>query len=106
MYLPDLKYDFTENRKGNAKDLSVLENGGWLHNTEVRYLIEPRSGRWHLWMLYVWTKHPLRFFCNYINHYESMQKAENYAKIFQRSISKDARGTLKTNQNAYDICFN
>jgi hypothetical protein len=106
MYIPDLKYDFTENKRGNARDLRVLKEGRWLKDTEVRYLIQEKCGRWHLQMVYIWIQNPLRFFCNYIDNYESLQKAENYAQIFQRGIRKDARGTLKTDQDAYDICFN
>lgn len=106
MYLPIIKYDFSDNQRGNAKDLKILDNSLWFHNTEVNYIIEQKSGRWHLRMIYIWIENPLRFFCNYIDNYESLEKATNYAQIFQRSISKDARGTLKTNKNAYNICFN
>lgn len=106
MYVSEIKYGFTENQRGNLKDLQILGDSHWFHDTEVKYLIEEKCGRWHLQMVYIWIENPLRLFCNYIDNYESIQKAENYAQIFQRGIRKDARGTLKINQNAYDICFN
>ena len=34
------------------------------------------------------------------------KKALTFAKILQRGIRKDARGTLKSNRNAFNICAN
>jgi hypothetical protein len=95
-----------ENQQGDKRDLDFLENDQWLHNTEVRYYILERRGRWYVTMIFIAVENPLRFFCRFIDHYESARKAENYAEIFQRSIRKDARGTLKTNEDALNICYN
>lgn len=107
MYIADsLKLDFSENQRGNKKDLAIFSQTRWLHNTEVKYLIEQRSGRWHLTIIFIFIHNPLKLICNYLNHYESLKKAELYAQFFQRGIRKDARGTLKLDENAYNICYN
>lgn len=95
-----------EKQQGDKRDLEFLENDQWLHNTEVRYFIIERRGRWYITMIFIAVENPLRFFCRFINHYESEHKAHNYAEIFQRGIRKDVRGTLKTNEDALNICYN
>lgn len=107
MYIADsINFDFSENQRGNKKDLAIFYQTRWLHDTEVKYMIDHRSGRWHLTMIYISIHTPLKLLCRYIDHYESLKKAELYAQIFQRGIRKDARGTLKLDENAYNICYN
>lgn len=107
MYIAEnLNFDFSENRRGNKKDLMIFSENLWLHNTEIRYLIDCKKGRWYLSIIYVDIHNPLRLICHYLDHYDTLKKAETYAKIFQRGIRKDARGTLKLDENAYNICNN
>lgn len=107
MYITDnINFDFLENQRGNKKDLIIFFQNQWLHNTEVKYLIEHRSGRWYLTMIYISIYNPMKMLCHYLDNYESLKKAELYAQIFQRGIRKDARGTLKLDENAYNICYN
>lgn len=107
MYISDtINLDFSENPRGNRSDLEIINQTRWLHDTEVRYVIDLKKGRWHLSMIYIYLHNPMRFVCRYIDNYESFKKAELYAQIFQRGIRKDARGTLKIDDNAYNICFN
>jgi hypothetical protein len=107
MYIADnINYDFSENQRGNQKDLTIFHQTRWLHDTEVKYMIDHRSGRWHLTIIYISIHNPLRLICHYLDHYESFKKAELYAQIFQRGIRKDAGGTLKLDEDAYNICYN
>ena len=103
---PDFSYHSPEKEQGRRNDLKILAQHTWLHNTEVKYLIRCRNGRWHLAMLYVATENALRFVCKAIDHYESEKKATAFATIFQRNIQKDNRGTQKLNPNAIYINFN
>ncbi len=91
---------------GKPVDLRLLREDGWLMNTEVKYLLSKKNGLWHLTMIYVALKNPLKFICRKIDAYNSEKKAKTYASILQRGIRKDARGTLKTNQDAINICNN
>lgn len=101
-----MKFLNTTDRQGTKSDLQFLENDRWLHHTEVRYYISERRGRWYVFMIFIAVNNPLQFFCRFIEHYESERKALNYAEIMQRSIRKDARGVLKTNEHAFNICYN
>lgn len=106
MYLPHFQYTFTLNQRGIYKDLNVLTDDRWLHSTEIKYIIDERKGRRYLTMIYVFISNPLQLLCLRLGHYESLKKAEQYAKIFQRGIRRDARGTLTSNTHAFDICPN
>jgi hypothetical protein len=101
-FLP-LKYDST---KGEGRDLKFLYKDIWLKDSEVRSDIILRKGRWYVFMVFISVTNPFRFLRREINHYESKQKATIYAEFFRRSAIKDARGTLKTNENALNICYN
>ncbi|MEM6726192.1 MAG: hypothetical protein AAF598_19265 [Bacteroidota bacterium] len=103
---PNLPIEEFPESPGNANDLSFIEDGGWLLNTEVRYLIQERRSRWHVYMVFVAVENPMKLICRHIDSYHSIQKAETFAKIFQRGIRKDARGTLKSDVNAFNICNN
>lgn len=91
---------------GKPIDFKLLQEDRWLMNTEVKYLLEKKNGLWHLTMVYVAIENPLKFICRKIDVYNSEKKAKTFASILQRGIRKDARGTLKTNQNAINICNN
>jgi hypothetical protein len=108
MYLnvPDLPDFEQDSNQGQLKDLAFLAQDAWVHNTEVCYRIVPYQGRFHLYMVFIAVETPLRFLVRKIDDYHSEQKALIYAEIFQRGIRKDARGVLKTNRNAFDICLN
>lgn len=95
-----------DSKQGNKNDLLFLKNDAWLKDTEVRYRIVQTHSRWFLSMIFVWIDNPYRFLCRKIDSYETAKKAEMYAQLFQRGIRKDARGTLKTNENAFNICNN
>ncbi|MEM1318879.1 MAG: hypothetical protein AAGG75_01415 [Bacteroidota bacterium] len=91
---------------GTRADMKVLVHDKWLINTEVRYDLKKRYGQWHLTMIYIAVNNPLQFICRNIDTYPSEKKAQLYAQIFLRGIRKDARGTLKTNQDAFNFCDN
>lgn len=97
---------FPKKEKGASEDLDFLKNDRWLHDTEVRYCISEKKGRWHVAMLFIALNNPLQFLCRYIDHYETQRKARNYAEIMQRNIRKDVRGILKINEYAFNICYN
>ena len=103
MQFPDFNMD---SNQGNRTDLLFLQTDAWLRDTEVRYRIVHTRSRWFLTMVFVAIDNPYRFLCREIDSYESEKKAEIYAQLFQRGIRKDARGTLKTNENAFNICDN
>jgi hypothetical protein len=99
--LSQFSSDFPE--QGDREDLKILSEHVWLHNTEVKYRIELRRGRWYLTMLYVAIENALRFVCKRIDHYDSEKKARIYADIFKRAIQKDNRGTQKLKPNAIHL---
>lgn len=91
---------------GETEDFQLLKEDRWLMNTEVQYQLLERSGLWHLTMIYIAIDNPLKFICRKIDTYNSEKKAKTFASILQRGIRKDARGTLKTDRNAFNICDN
>lgn len=103
MDLSALKYDSTY---GESRDLKFLYEDNWLKDSEVRRDIVKCRGRWHVFMVFISVKNPYRFLRRQIDHYESEQKAAIYGEFFRRSSVKDARGTLKTNEDALNICDN
>lgn len=95
-----------DSKQGEIKDFLFLEKDGWLRDTEVRYRIVHTRSRWYLTMVFIAIENPYRFLSRAIDNYNSEKKALIYAQLFQRGIRKDARGTLKTNENAFNICHN
>lgn len=91
---------------GNLADMHLLMEDSWLMNTEVRYFLRSWKNRWHLSMIYIALDDPMKLICRRIDDYSSEKKALTFAKILQRGIRKDARGTLKTNRDAFNICNN
>ena len=107
MYLPpELPTNEVLERPGGPDDLQLLANDRWLMNTEVRYHLQEKRSRWHLSMIYIAVDNPFRFICRKIDSYPSAQKARTFAEILQRGIRKDARGTLKSNYDAFYLCDN
>lgn len=107
MYIsPDIPFFEVTDFLGKPKDFRLLKEDGWLMNTEVKYQLLEKRGLWHLTMIYVAIENPLKFICRKIDTYNSEKKAKTYASILQRGIRKDARGTLKTNQDVINICNN
>ncbi len=107
MYIsPNIPFRNPKEVPGKAMDLDFLENDGWLMDTEVRYHLQKRKGLWQLAMIYIATQNPFKLLCRKIDSYPSEKKAKIFAEILQRGIRKDARGTLKTNKNAFHICDN
>ena len=102
----DIPANFSPESPGNLQDLRILQEDKWLMNTEVRYLLQERNSRWHLIMVYIAVHNPMQLICRSIDSYPSRRKAETFAKILQRGIRKDARGTLQTNEDGFDICTN
>ncbi|MCI4669520.1 MAG: hypothetical protein MRZ79_15405 [Bacteroidia bacterium] len=92
--------------KGKAMDLLLLVEDAWMMDTEVKYLIQEIKGRWYVTMVFISIHVDIKMVARKIDHYHSKQKALIFAKIFQRGIRKDARGTLKREKHAYDICLN
>ncbi len=91
---------------GGRSDMRLLEADQWLLDTEVRYDLQYRNGLWHLNMVYIAADNPFKLIRRWIDAYVSEQKARTFARIMQRGIRKDARGTIKTNRNALRICDN
>jgi hypothetical protein len=100
--LPDLWWP--DSRLGQAADLAVLAEGQWLKDSAVGYLVVPRRGRWHVTMVFGWARDPLRLLCRQIDSYPTEARARAYADLLQRNIQKDARGTLKIDQDAFSFC--
>ncbi len=98
-----IKYDSTH---GDGRDLKFLYEDIWLKNSEVRSVIILHKGRWHVFMVFIAVKNPFCFLRREIENYPTEQKATIYAEFFRRSSMKDVRGTLKTNENALNICHN
>ncbi|MCU0427369.1 MAG: hypothetical protein MUF71_17270 [Candidatus Kapabacteria bacterium] len=105
-HFPHFELQFHDNKHGTPADAGFITQGIWLQNSEVRHYVFQRRGRWHVVMVFIAVSNPFQFLCREINHYESEQKACNAAQILQRGAAKDARGTLKSNTNAFHICSN
>jgi hypothetical protein len=103
---PDLPYQSTQEGPGSLADFRMMKDDKWLMNTEVRYWIAHRHSQWHLTMVYIATENPLQFICRKIDTYHSEKKAMTFARILQHGIRKDARGTLKIRQDAFNFCEN
>ena len=103
---PDIPFPRLTDFQGQQEDFRMLVEDKWLMNTEVKYDLKEKNGLWHLTMIYVAVSNPMKFICRKIDTYNSEKKANTFAKILQRGIRKDARGTLKTNPNAFNICNN
>ena len=107
MYIsPKIPFHKPSETVGKPEDLKLLTEDKWLMNTEVKYHLQEKRSLWYLTMIYVSTNNPLKFICRKIDTYNSEKKAKTFAKILQRGIRKDARGTLKTNRNAFNFCDN
>ena len=103
---PDIPLDSIPEIPGNTSDLKLLREDAWLMDTEVIYQLLERRSLWHLTIVYIAIDNPFKFICRKIETYNSRRKAEVSAKIIQRGIRKDARGTLKANKDAFHICTN
>lgn len=107
MYIsPNIPFYKPTDKLGSKTDLKLLKEDKWLMDTEVKYQLLEKKGLWHLTMIYIAINNPMKFICRKIDVYNSERKAKTFASILQRGIRKDARGTLKTNQNAIHICKN
>jgi hypothetical protein len=107
LYLSDnISNGNTLETPGQLIDLSFLHKDSWLINTEVRYHLQKKKGLWELNMVYIAIENPIKFLLKKIDVYSSEKKAIIFAKILQRGIRKDARGTLKSDRNAFNICAN
>jgi hypothetical protein len=105
-HFPHFELHANDNKQGTPADGGFITHGAWLRNSEVRHYIAKRGGRWHVVMVFVAANNPFQFLCREINNYESEQKARTAAQLLQRGAAKDARGTLKSNLNAFHICYN
>lgn len=107
MYIaPSVPNTFFADEAASDESLELLEADSWLMNTEVRYHLQEKRSQWHLTMVFVAVDNPMKFICRKIDVYPSEQKALTFARILQRGIRKDARGTLKMNKDAFNICTN
>ncbi|NJL11778.1 MAG: hypothetical protein HC913_01305 [Microscillaceae bacterium] len=91
---------------GGNEDLKLLADDFWLHNAQVSYRIVLKKGRWHLSILFIHQDKPLVLRIRAIADYASEAQARLYAQIFQRGIQRDARGTFKTNYDAFNFFSN
>ena len=107
MYIsPDIPFFKLTDFPGKQEDLKLRIEDRWLMDTEVRYQLIEKKGLWYLTMIYIAVDNPFKFICRKIDTYNSEKKAKTFASILQRGIRKDARGTLKTNRNAFNFCNN
>ncbi|MEL6866365.1 MAG: hypothetical protein AAFP19_18215 [Bacteroidota bacterium] len=107
MYIsPDIPFYHLADFPGKQEDLKLLKEDRWLMDTEVCYQLIEKRGQWHLTMIYIAVDNPLKLMCRKIDIYHSEKKAKTFARILQRGIRKDARGTLKTNKDAFNFCNN
>ena len=107
MYIPpNLPLKSVSERAIDAQGLKMLIEDAWLMDTEVRYHLCEHRSQWHLTMVFVALNNPMQFRCRKIDVYSSEKKALTFSKILQRGIRKDARGTLKINEDAFNICAN
>jgi hypothetical protein len=103
---PSLHFSEVPESKGEVNDLTLLLDEKWMMDTEVKYSIQAKRGRWFVIILFFSIHDPMKILLRLIDHYHSYEKAQTFASIFQRGIRKDARGTQKRLKHAYNICPN
>jgi hypothetical protein len=99
-------FQFIENELGTKEDQKILIEEAWLHTAQVSYQITHKRSRWCLSILFINQKNPMRLRLRYLDDYSSEKQAQCYAQLFQRGIQRDARGTFKTNNDAFNFCKN
>ena len=107
MYISnDMNHEYTSETYGKKSDYKCLSDDRWLTNTEVKFHLQKKKGLWHLTMVFICIESLIKIRCRSIDSYTSKKKAITFAKILQRGIRKDARGTLKKTKHAFNICYN
>lgn len=91
---------------GTAADLWVLTDDRWLNDAEVRYHLRHDRGRWQVGMVFLSGPDPLTWRYRRLGDYPTEAKARQAARLLQRGIRKDARGTQKTHRDVLHICPN
>ncbi len=92
--------------QGQAADLWILTSAPWLHDAAVQYRLSAWRGRWAIAMIFIQPQCPLQFRIRRLGTYSTQRQADQFARIFQRGIQRDARGTQQVNCHAFHICHN
>jgi hypothetical protein len=108
--LNGMKFDYrktaTPERVGNNSDLRVLEDEPWLKDTEVKYHIRGRRGRWEVSLIFIAVDNPLKFVKWQITICTTYPKAKLYGDYYRRLAAKDPRGYLKSDLDRLRYCNN
>lgn len=81
--------------KFDPKEYDLDGEHAWLNDCVVEYRIHEAKGRWHVSMVFINSEDHNQLLIRPIDDYPTKQKAELFAGIFQRQISRDPRGTPK-----------
>lgn len=91
---------------GSAADLLFLQDDSWLPDAAVNSRIIEVKGRFMVSIVLAWVHFPMRLVCRYLQHYPTLAKAQLHADLFCRTAQKDERGTLKIDNDDWNICPN
>lgn len=75
----------------------------WLLDAEVKSQVKKVNGRWEVSLIFIDTHNPLQFLIRKIGDYRSENLANIAANYMQKTAARDARGTQKTDRDAYNI---
>tara|TARA_B100000780_G_C21057559_1_gene424956 strand:+ start:681 stop:1043 length:363 start_codon:yes stop_codon:yes gene_type:complete len=91
---------------GEYTDLDVFNNDAWLLDSAVIDHIVERRGNWHIYLVFAYSKYPMRLIKRKITSCFTKQKAELSANHMRRLAAKDQRGTIVVNASDFYHCSN
>ncbi len=92
---------------GRQEDLIFLNQDAWLKDAAVCPYVFKAHCEWRIALTFAWTKNPMRLICRYMpDGFSALEKAQTFARYYQRTIQKDARGFLQISANDFHINYN
>ncbi len=94
---------FTE-KPGDASDTNFLCDDWWLRDAVVIDHLVRREGLWEVQLVFAYYKEPLQLIIRPISRHASKKSAQLSAYYMRRLASKDQRGTLNLQRQAFKFC--
>lgn len=76
-------------------DYQFLVQDAWLADSAVKEEIIPKTGLWHIHLLFIHHNNPLQFRRRWITSHVQKPKATLMASYMRRLAAKDQRGTIQ-----------
>ncbi|MDI9875979.1 hypothetical protein [Flectobacillus rivi] len=85
MELPIFNYNYTNEGKGQKKDLEVVRDERWLGNSLVGYMVDEQNGEWLISLIFISNDNPLKFAIRRLERHHSVEKANQYSMLSQKT---------------------